>query len=321
MQTIPKPITVSEALNGSSSVTIETARATKGEDVIGHGWMSGFEVQPGFGMFVGQYESHEDYVLCFTHQPCVHMGMYFGDGHRSDLGGQERRLRSHHFQLTRVDAPTPVRNYRGENKHQRRVEIWLAPEWINSASVERLDETGLIRKALAARGLRQSREASPAMLVAAGHLFARDIWEGPLAALRREAAALTFLAEALAPFAIEIEAPTPLEVRRMFRVKEMLDNLPPHVSVRLVEIAVQHDTSVRAITRQFKRVFNTSIIKYVADRRMDEARMALEHDVLSIDQAAYIAGFSHRTNFSSAFRQRYGYSPNQLRGSRLSRRR
>jgi AraC-like DNA-binding protein len=88
----------------------------------------------------------------------------------------------------------------------------------------------------------------------------------------------------------------------------MLDSLAPAEGLRLDDLAGQHGMSIRSMTRHFRLTFGTTIIEYVAARRMEKASAALE-DGLSIDQAAYIAGFGHTTNFSAAFRRRYGHPP------------
>jgi AraC-like DNA-binding protein len=85
----------------------------------------------------------------------------------------------------------------------------------------------------------------------------------------------------------------------------------------LADLADHHGMSFRSITHHFRVMFGTTILGYVAARRMEKANAALE-DGLSIDQAAHIAGFAHTTNFSAAFRNRYGHPPGK-RPTRLPR--
>ena len=122
---------------------------------------------------------------------------------------------------------------------------------------------------------------------------------------------LAFFAEAFANME-DVRQPrsaSRIEIKRIERVKEMLDSLPPGADVRLVGLAAHHGMSVRSLSRHFRQAFGMTILAYVAERRMENARIALAAGGLSIDQAAYIAGFAHASNFSSAFRKRYGYSP------------
>ena len=275
------------------------------------------EVQAGFTAFAGQYTSHEAYVINMATKPGFNIGLYLGNGYRCEIGGTETRLAGGDFSMNAFEEPTPTRLYRGERQPQKRCEIWLDPLWINSDAVERFDGTGTIRAALNRQGLTKTGTASSQMLSAASRLFAASSWDGPLSALRREAASLAFLAEAFADlYEVEQRSLPPVDLARMMRVKEKLDGLPPKMPVRIVDIAAQCNMSVRTLSRHFRLAFNSTVLEYVAGQRMDNARLALELDEMSIDQAAYIAGFAHRSNFSSAFRRRFGYTPGTARTKR-----
>ena len=179
---------------------------------------------------------------------------------------------------------------------------------------ERFEDTGIIGRTLARRGLSDSIAAAPVLLSAATRLFAAFNIDGPLAGLRREAAGLAFFAEAFANAEeVRLRPASRVETNRIRRVKEMLDSLPPDVDLRLVELAAHHDMSVRSLCRHFRLTFGMTLPGYIAERRMENARAALEREGSTIDQAAYLAGFAHTANFSLAFRRRYGYPPSKAR--------
>lgn len=315
MAIISKPILVRDvtALSSSSRpVSLETTKASREDDVLGYGWLAGTTIQPGLTAFVARYDSHEAYAISSTDGPCLVASLYLGDGYRSTIGGKENLVPSRYYSLMSFDEPTAEKLYRGEGKLQERCEIRLWPNWTNSEAVERWDDTGQLSAALIQTRLRKSAVASSRMIAAASGLFAAASWEGSLAGLRREAATLTFLAEALAATdLVQPRYPGATITRKMMRVKEMLDNLPPTIEVRLSDLAAEHEMSVSSLCRNFKLTFNLTVLAYVAAQRMDKARVALQRDELTVDQAAYIAGFAHASNFSSAFRQRFGYSPSQ----------
>jgi AraC-like DNA-binding protein len=96
---------------------------------------------------------------------------------------------------------------------------------------------------------------------------------------------------------------------------EDYQSLAPDVEVRLVELAASHGMSVRSLCRHFRKTFGTTVLAYVSEKRMENARVTLEQKGFTIDQAAYIAGFAHTSNFSSAFQRRYGYRPSKLPAS------
>lgn len=169
--------------------------------------------------------------------------------------------------------------------------------------------------ALAKFDVTEARAASPELLAAASRLFAAFEFEGPLAGLRREAAALAFFAEALASVEARRypQAGSRIEAGRVERVRQLLDSLPSDAEIRIVDLAAQHGLSVRSLSRHFRATFGTSILGYVAERRMEKARVAIMKHGVTIDQAAHIAGFAHSANFSTAFRRRFGYSPSSRR--------
>ena len=63
----------------------------------------------------------------------------------------------------------------------------------------------------------------------------------------------------------------------------------------------------------FKKLFDTSVMRYIDDQKMQYARQLLldsDQDVLAVaDQL----GYNHYSNFSAAFKRRFGYSPVRLR--------
>lgn len=82
--------------------------------------------------------------------------------------------------------------------------------------------------------------------------------------------------------------------------------------MKLTDLAAIHGMSVRSLSRHFKQMFGSTVLGYVSGRRINSARAALERDEFTLDQAAYVAGFDHTANFSTAFRKRYGYPQAQF---------
>ena len=52
-------------------------------------------------------------------------------------------------------------------------------------------------------------------------------------------------------------------------------------------------------------------LDYLRDCRLEHARGYLLEGY-SVQQAAWMSGYQHATNFSTAFRRRYGFSPGDL---------
>jgi AraC-like DNA-binding protein len=307
------PIHASDFTDNStpdSPVSVEVAKSTRHDQPLAYGWVTGEEVQPGFSVFVARYESLETYNVVNAIPPGFGFSLNLGDMQRAGFAGHELYLPSGTFGTISSDEPVPVTAHRAARKQQMRCGFALHADWIKSGMFETFDRSKSIAEKLARFGPPETGVASPAMLAAANRLFAAFDLEGPLARLHREAAASAFLAEAFAdPGTMrQPHSVSRSDAARIIRVKEMLDSLAPDVDLRLADLAECHGMSIRSMTRHFRLMFGTTIFAYVAARRMEKASVALE-DGVSIDQAAYIAGFAHTTNFSSAFRNRYGHPP------------
>lgn len=310
----PHPIFAADILALSTAalpVSVETKRSTKLELPLAYGWIESAVIEPGFNVYATRYDSYDAYNIVKDVDLGFNLALNLGDDISADYPGRLAYLPTGNVNVASFDEPVPIKLHRGERKRQIRCGFSLRPEWINAGMFERFDETGIVGKAIAQRGISEPAAASPAFLAVADRLFAAINFEGPLAGLRREAAALAFFAEAFTHLenARQPRSASRIEVGRINRVKDMLDSLAPGTEVRLVELAAHHGMSVRSLCRHFRQTFGMTILGYVAERRMENARIALAAGGVTIHQAAYIAGFAHDSNFSSAFRRRYGYSP------------
>lgn len=78
-------------------------------------------------------------------------------------------------------------------------------------------------------------------------------------------------------------------------------------------IARHAGVNANTLQRQFKTLFGTTVVEFVRDCRMQRARRALEHDGITVGQAAQVAGYSSAANFATAYRRRFGHTPKQAR--------
>lgn len=292
-------------------VWVETKSANL-DRPLAHGWLTGAVVQQGFQTFAARYDSHVEYSVTSISDPGFYFVLNLGEGQRASMSGGERYLPNGSFVLGSLVEPKPLKMHRGERKHLERCGIALGSEWIESGIFERFDDRGIIRRILARPDLLTMAVAPPALLSVASRLFGAFNFDGPMAKLRLEAAALAFFAEAFAS-ADRMESASRVENARIMRVKDLLDSLTPDADVRLFDLATQHYMGVRTLCRHFRQTFGTTIVEYVAQRRMEAASVALQHEGATIEQAAFIAGFAHASNFSRAFRRRYGYPPSHAR--------
>lgn len=102
----------------------------------------------------------------------------------------------------------------------------------------------------------------------------------------------------------------------------------PHEKIREAQYYIQHHLddklSIKSIARSvginefalkkgFKEVFNTSVIQYLIDLRLERAYQQMLSTNKKISTIAYETGYSAISNFSNAFFKKFGFRPSALR--------
>jgi AraC-like DNA-binding protein len=91
----------------------------------------------------------------------------------------------------------------------------------------------------------------------------------------------------------------------------ILDHLQDNLSLNLLSNKISVDS--RTLTRNFKKVYNITVMDFVFEERMKKAVGFLHDSNKSITQIAILVGYKSVSNFSEAFTRRFGYSPSALR--------
>lgn len=81
----------------------------------------------------------------------------------------------------------------------------------------------------------------------------------------------------------------------------------------LDELARQYGRSAKVLNDEFAQEFGKSIFAFASDHRLAEAHAALLNTDVSIKQLAARLGYTHVSNFTIAFKRRFGYPPGCLR--------
>jgi AraC-like DNA-binding protein len=196
---------------------------------------------------------------------------------------------------------------------ERSVCLTLTDEWLE----KRLDEALLPCLAFSREHLsvHSWRASSHAVLLAEQILTPPEL-EGGLLAMYQESRCLALVVEALSSLSGTImtsmsEGLRQRERARMMQIRELLDSGQAD-EMTLVDIARTACVSVNTLQRHFRATWGKTVFAYLRDTRLERARSALERGVVSVAQAAVIAGYSSSANFATAFRQQYGIAPGQL---------
>lgn len=91
-------------------------------------------------------------------------------------------------------------------------------------------------------------------------------------------------------------------------IEQQVSNTAVPTDINLKHIAKHLGISVSTAQRQFKHDFKMTIMDFVRQRRLALARNRLQHN-MSIGEAAYLAGYTHSSNFCLAFKKTFGISP------------
>lgn len=85
--------------------------------------------------------------------------------------------------------------------------------------------------------------------------------------------------------------------------------------INVKSIADAADLSPYYFSRIFRATYQTSVHRFVLERRLDRARQLLESSTMAISTIAFETGFSSQSHLTTAFRVRFGNTPAQFRSN------
>lgn len=63
----------------------------------------------------------------------------------------------------------------------------------------------------------------------------------------------------------------------------------------------------------FKQMYGTTVFGFLLDERMNKARMLLQDSALSIQEISTMTGYKNLSNFTAAFKRKFGYPPSAMK--------
>jgi AraC-like DNA-binding protein len=82
---------------------------------------------------------------------------------------------------------------------------------------------------------------------------------------------------------------------------------------KIGELAREAGISRRSFNSHFRRAFGISAADYLRTRRLEQARDAMIQQGISVNEAAWLAGYGNPANFATAFRRHFGFAPSKSR--------
>lgn len=87
----------------------------------------------------------------------------------------------------------------------------------------------------------------------------------------------------------------------------------------LDDLASRYGRSAKLLNEEFQSEYGQSIHAFITDHRLQQAHGALQHSNVSIKSISAALGYSHTSNFTIAFKRRFGYPPGSLRKKSVDR--
>lgn len=99
---------------------------------------------------------------------------------------------------------------------------------------------------------------------------------------------------------------------------DLLELMNTHALHRLTleEYASLACRSVSTFKRDFQKAFNQPPAQWLRKQRLTEAYNRLQHSTIPVSEIGFELGFDDASNFSKAFKQEYGITPNSVRASK-----
>lgn len=82
----------------------------------------------------------------------------------------------------------------------------------------------------------------------------------------------------------------------------------------LEELAKLSGRSLASFKRDFQQQYNCAPKKWINEHRLEHARMLLQHSGNNVTEVALECGFENIPHFIRIFKQKFGFTPNSLRG-------
>ena len=164
--------------------------------------------------------------------------------------------------------------------------------------------------------------ASHEIRESASALLSATRYSGALRSLHLESKALDFVVLCLMKVASKFQAGDSEEAaentrsaRSARRIRCRLDSLLESTATFhfFRDVSKPLGMSTSKVQRTFKQYYGETVSGYVRRHRLEEARRSLENQCSSVSEAAFLAGYTHPSNFSAAFKRAFGVSPSAYR--------
>ncbi|GAA3648765.1 helix-turn-helix domain-containing protein [Flavivirga jejuensis] len=103
------------------------------------------------------------------------------------------------------------------------------------------------------------------------------------------------------------------DIRKIRNVhNHIVNNLDKQLSP-LIELAHTFGTNEYKLKYGFKQLYGQTVFRFLIDERLRKASILIQHTDTSIKEVAHVTGFVSAPHFSKVFKEKYGFTPRDLR--------
>ncbi|MEM8672890.1 MAG: AraC family transcriptional regulator [Cyanobacteria bacterium P01_G01_bin.67] len=287
-----------------------------------HGYIYALEPSPGIWLNILNWRCDRDLILklpeCNTSIEMIilNSGYFPSNGIYPTIGGKRAYLRGSGI------APTnPVKLPDGEQLMG--VSIDIEPEVFRSYFPSLDFDSAFGKQIIRSNDWAESffPKVTPSIWASVRQIINAP-YRGATKKLYLQAKVLELLAMQLDPIMAEFNSLSvkcslkPLNIDRVYYARDILaaslEN-PPSI----VELAQQVGVSERTLRRGFREIFNTTIIGYLTQKRLEKAKRLLREGKLPLDEVSNLVGYGNLSYFAAAFKREFGITPSECKKGKL----
>ena len=291
-------------------------------DGIGNGFMTMIKLRPGLMLGIGDYRIIQNIAVSFEFKyvPVVLDFRLSGDinytvnhekGQEDVLAFKPGHSIMAYFPewkgIAKCSADTPVRY----------VDIYIDRTLLHKIMTDQHDRIptgmpGIVNKA--DEKLYYHASITTPIVNMAVHQILNCPYQCPLKRLYLESKALELISHNLAQFVSpestlkNHSALRPDDIERIHHAREIisrdLENPP-----MLLELARLVGLSHTKLNRGFREIYGTTVFGYLRKIRLEQAKLLLEKQRMSVTEAAFSVGYNSLPSFSTAFSRHFGLKP------------
>lgn len=299
--------------------------SNQNEEVLKGSWVFANRAN-GLRVHYGTFRSMNDLTVSFELPPGMSFTIIF-DGSLNYAVGPYQYTLGEKFSPVEcscfsVSRPEIVTRQITKSDYVRKINLFAEREWLENFCTTKEDYECLNR-AFQDHAQTKFWQPSRQLMLVADHAMRLDSNENLFSSFEQEASAMTLLSLMLNDL---LKRPTAQPTIGNYKY---VNNRQPDPIINYIDeshsqlvtldgLAKKFNISVSTLQRRFKIKHGVTVIDYIRNSKLDEAKRLLVENNLSIGEIAYLSGYKHPSNFLAAFKKRYSISPSEFKRNHLN---